>query len=100
MANVIQSFPAGKGGGGGSASAVYTGTLLSAGWSNNRQTVTFNDYDGTANGIIGVPASATAAQKETYAKAGISVYSQSTNAFTLECKSVPSTDLPVILMTV
>ena len=97
---LIQTFPAGKGGGGGSASAVYTGTLLSSGWSNNRQTVTFSNYDGTANGIIGVPTSATTAQKEACAKAGISVYSQSTNAFTLECKSVPSTDLPIILMTV
>ena len=98
--SLIQTFPSGKGGGGGSASAVYTGTLLSSGWSNNRQTVTFSDYDGTANGIIGVPASATTAQKDIYAKAGISVYSQSTNAFILECKSVPSIDLPVILMQV
>ena len=87
-------------GGGGSSSAVYTGTLLSSGWSSNKQTVTFSGYDGTANGIIGVPSSATAAQKEEYIKAGISVYSQSTNAFTLQCKGVPTINLPVTLITV
>ena len=97
--SLIQTFPSGKGGGG-SASAVYTGTLLSSGWSSNQQAVTFTNYNGIDNGIIGVPASATAAQKEAYIKAGISVASQSTNVFTLECKSVPAIDLPVILMTV
>ncbi len=96
MGGLVQTFPSGKGGG--SASAVYTGTLLSSGWSSNQQVVTFTNYDGTSNGMIGVPSSATDAQKAAYYDAGISVKSQSTNAFTLQCKSVPSIDLPVVLI--
>jgi len=89
-------------GGGGSSSAVYTATLQASGWNatTKKQTVTFTGYNGTDNGMIGVPTSATAAQKEAYCNAGISVDSQSTNQFTLVAKAVPSVDLPVILMTV
>lgn len=90
------------GGGGGSSSAVYTATLQASGWNatTKKQTVTFTGYNGTDNGMIGVPTSATAAQKDAYCNAGISVDSQSTNQFTLVAKAVPSVDLPVILVTI
>lgn len=90
------------GGGGGSSSAVYTATLQASGWNatTKKQTVTFTGYNGTDNGMIGVPTSATAAQKDAYCSAGINVDSQSTNQFTLVAKTVPSVDLPVILVTV
>ena len=86
------------GGGGGTEGVVITQTLLASGWdANNRQTLTFTGYEITMGGVIGMPTSATAAQKEAYAGSIINVYSQSGNQFTFECEEKPSIDLPVTL---
>ena len=100
MANIIQAFP--KGSGGGSASATITGTLLSSGWdSNNQQTLTFAGIDATTNGTIGCPITATAAQIAAYESAGITVVSiDNDDEITFEAKDIPAINLPVVLITV
>ena len=89
----------GSGGGGGSTGGlVITKTLAAASWdANNRQSLTFTDYDADMGGVIGMPTNATATQKEAYSNAVIDVYSQSGNVFTFQCETVPSVDLPVTL---
>ena len=97
--SLVQTFPSGKGGG--SASETITGTLLSSGWdSNNQQTLTFAGIDGSTNGTIGCPITATAAQVAAYESAGITVVSQSGTSITFEAKDVPAINLPVVLITV
>ena len=89
----------GGGGGGGGTGVIIDATLTAAGWNTttNQQTVTFTGYDASMGGVIGMPTSATAAQKEAYAAAMINVVSQSGAAFTFECANIPSIDLPVTL---
>jgi len=86
-------------GGGESGSGIsVTATLLAASWdAQNQQTVTFTGYQASMNGVIGVPASATDAQKEAYASALIRTVAQNGNQFTFECESIPSIDLPVTI---
>lgn len=86
-------------GGGESGSGIsVTATLLAASWdAQNQQTVTFTGYQASMNGVIGVPASATDAQKEAYASALVRTVAQNGNQFTFECESIPSIDLPVTI---
>lgn len=85
-------------GSGGGSGVIVNATLLASGWdANNRQTLTFADYDADMGGVIGVPTNATAAQKAAYAESIINVYSQSGNQFTFEAETVPAVDLPVTL---
>lgn len=94
----FKKFEGGGGGGGTGSGVVITKTLLASGWdANNRQTLTFTDYETDMGGVIGMPTNATAAQKEAYAASVINVYSQSGNQFTFECEEKPSIDLPVTL---
>lgn len=92
-------FEGGGGGGGSTEGLVITKTLLASGWNSTtkQQTLTFNDYDEDMGGVIGVPTSATSAQKEEYATAIINIVAQSGNQFTFECEEVPTIDLPVTL---
>lgn len=85
--------------GGGSSSGIsITKTLLAANWdANNQQSLTFDGYETSMGGVIGMPTNATAAQKEAYASAKINVYSQSGAVITFECDDVPAVDLPVTL---
>lgn len=96
--------PASSGGGSGSGSGGGAGisidaTLLASGWnsSTKQQTLTFASYESTMGGVIGMPISATDAQKAAYADAAIDVVSQSGTSFTFHCEKVPSVDLPVTL---
>lgn len=86
-------------GGGGGTGTIIDATLTAAGWNNTtkQQTVTFTGYDTAMGGVIGMPASATSAQKEMYASAKINVVSVSGTSFTFECETIPSADLPVTL---
>ena len=90
---------AGEGGGGGAGGLTINATLTAAGWNNStrRQTLTFAGYESSMGGVIGMPTSATAAQKEAYAETKINVVAQSGTSFTFECESIPSVDLPVTL---
>lgn len=97
--SLVQTFPSGKGGG--STSSAVTGTLLSSGWnSSNQQTLTFTGLTTTSNAVIGVPMSATDAQKAEYLKCGITVVSQSTSSLTFKASKVPTINLPVVLIMV
>lgn len=88
-----------EGGGDAPSSTDITATLLSSGWNaSNQQTLTFTGYDSTKNGVIGVPVSATSAQKDAYAEAEINVVSISNNQFTFEATNVPDINLPVVLI--
>lgn len=88
-----------SGGSGGGSGIIANATLLASGWNSTtkQQTLTFNDYDEDMGGVIGVPTSATSAQKEEYATAIINVVAQTGNQFTFECEEVPTIDLPVTL---
>lgn len=87
--------------GGGSSTAVV-GTLLASGWNSTtrQQTLTFTGLANDSNGTIGVPTSATAAQKSAYADAVINVVAQSGTSLTFEAETIPSIDLPVLLILV
>lgn len=75
-----------------------TATLLASGWdANNQQTIVFDGYSSSMNGVIGVPTSATSAQKTAYAEAIINVVNQVDDNFTFEAVNVPSIDLPVVV---
>lgn len=87
------------GGGQGGSGITIDATLLASGWDSNtkQQTVTFTGYESTMGGVIGVPTSATSAQKSAYADAKIDVVSISGTSFTFECEEIPSIDLLVTL---
>lgn len=97
--NSTGKFSKFEGGGTAPSSTDITATLLASGWdANNQQTLTFTGYDSTKNGVIGVPVSATSAQKDAYAEAEINVISISNNQFTFEATNVPDINLPVVLI--
>jgi len=86
------------GGGGGDSIAK---TLVASSWnSSNQQTLTFTGVNANTNGTLGVPITATAAQKAAYEAAGITVVSINSNQIVFEAKDIPSIDLPVVLITV
>ena len=87
------------GGGQGGSGITIDATLLANGWDNNtkQQTITFTGYETSMGGVIGVPASATAEQKEAYNTAKINIVSVSGTSFTFECEEIPSINLPVTL---
>jgi hypothetical protein len=92
-----REFSSGSGGGGTSEPIIINKTLAAAGWSNKQQTINFNGYDVDLGGVMGVPHTATAAQKEAYSEAIVNVVSQSGTSFTFSCENVPEIDLPVTL---
>lgn len=86
-------LPVSSGGGG----VIANATLTASGWNSftKRQTLTFAGYQSSMGGVIGMPASATAAQKEAYSNAIIDVVAHSGNQFTFECQNIPAINLPV-----
>ena len=93
-------FEGSGGGGSGSGGTVYTSTLLASGWNaaTKEQTVTFTGYDEDYAGVIGVPSTATDAQRKAYADAQISVVSQTGATVTVKVNNtVPTIDIPVII---
>lgn len=91
-----------EGGGGGSTSTAVTGTLLASGWNGTtkQQTLTFTGLANDSKGTIGVPITATTAQQEAYANAVITVVAQSNTNLTFQAETIPSIDLPVLLILV
>lgn len=87
------------GGGQGGSGVIIDATLLASSWNSGtkQQTVTFTGYEPAMGGVIGVPASATSAQKEAYGTAKINVVSVSGTSFTFECDEIPEINLPVTL---
>ena len=92
-----REFSSGSGGGGTSEPIIINKTLTAAGWSNKQQTINFTGYDTDLGGVMGVPHTATATQKEAYSEAIVNVVSQSGTSFTFSCENVPEIDLPVTL---
>ena len=82
---------------GNSLGSVYSGILNASNWDLNtkQQTITFTDYDASANGLIGVPSNASAAQKEIFFNNGISVVSKSGSSVTFQAKTIPDIDIPI-----
>lgn len=78
---------------------VLNGTLFASGWDTqtSQQTIIINGYETSMGGVIGMPISATSAQREEYASSIISVVSQNGSSFTFQCEVIPSIDLPVTL---
>lgn len=74
-------------------------TLTTGNWNtvSKQQTLSFTGYESSMGGVIGIPASATAAQKQACAEAKINIVSQSGNNFTFSCEIIPLIDLPVTL---
>ena len=87
----------GEGGDSNSLGSVYSGILNASNWnlSTKQQTITFIDYDASTNGLIGVPSSATAVQKEVFFNNGISVVSKSGSSVTFQAKTIPDIDIPI-----
>jgi len=76
----------------------YTTTLKSSQWSSKTQTLTISGLSSTDNGMISVAQSATAAQYEAAALAGIYVSGQASNSITVKCiGTAPSVDIPVFV---
>ena len=76
-----------------------TATLATASWSSNSQTVKISGLGATQNGIIGLPQSATATQREAAAKAELYVSGQSAGAITVSYSGTkPGCDIPVAIV--
>ena len=87
------------GGGGIVSPTIINKTLTAAGWNSNtkQQTVVLTGYNTDLGGVIGMPTSATTAQKAAYETAMVNVIAQNGASFTFECKNIPEIDLPVTL---
>jgi hypothetical protein len=88
-----------EGGGSGEGGSIFNATLTAAGWdsSTNSQEVTFTGYQTTMGGVVGMPTTATSAQKAAYKESKVTVIGQNNNKFTFKCENIPEIDLPVTL---
>lgn len=75
---------------------VVSATLLSANWSGSSQTITVSGMTSNANGEVGLPSSATSAQRSAARDAQLAPTAQDTNLLTITAdKTVPSIDIPI-----
>lgn len=80
---------------------VLTGTLLASGWTGGVQTVTVSGMSDGSKGSIGLPGSATKAQREMARAAQLALTAQAANSVTITADgTVPTINIPFSILVV
>ena len=77
----------------------FTGTLLATGWANNTQTITVSGVTANTKGTIGLPNTATAAQREAARNAMLAPTAYSANSVTIVADGeAPEINIPIMIL--